>query len=510
MKIFVKSIFLFLLGLSITKYCNGQLSFSKTYDNEGQTVWGYSLEVDATCIYTVGNGNTDLIGLSSFFMKCDENGNQVTMSNFAQEHVAFIIGEPGTLNRVSNESFIAGGKYSYFDTIFPINQGEHGLLYKYTRNGDTVFTRKMIGNGRAKILNTDVYKNIVYLTGYTNDTSASKADFYVAAYDTSGIFLWENTFEAEFSTVGLTISNASNGNIICAGGIDHDDVGSLTDGWIIWIDTFGNKYSDRQYGTPFDDGGIRLKITKDEHYFLALHSIDTTINTGDYQYVRSIGKMDTSGNYLWRTFFNQPLLMYLWNFRELEDKSIVACGFTEIDETGWNHGYICKLDSNGVKLWERTYETYNDHDNYFTDVQQTPDKGFILTGTAWGPVNQDMWLVKLDSMGCLIPGCDETPVINPSISENAIFKIYPNPINNIATVEIKTPEALQIIPGEKLHLNIYDINGKLVDTYSNIQLHNPDEVIRFNIYKKNLAPGIYEATLIYGGIRLGMLKIVVE
>ncbi len=119
-----------------------------------------------------------------------------------------------------------------------------------------------------------------------------------------------------------------------------------------------------------------------------------------------------------------------------------------------------------------------------------------------------MWLVKLDSMGCLEPGCADTfTYIKPILIQNAIFNIFPNPVTNTSTVEIKIPEGFQIISGKKLILNIYDITGKLVDNYSNIQIHNSNEVIRFNIYKKNLVSGIYEAALFYGGMKLGVIKL---
>lgn len=106
-------------------------------------------------------------------------------------------------------------------------------------------------------------------------------------------------------------------------------------------------------------------------------------------------------------------------------------------------------------------------------------------GDILGEPNQQMWLVKLDSMGCLEPGCADTfTSINPILIQNAMFTIYPNPISNTATAEIHIPENFTIIPGEKLFLNIYDLNGKLVDSYTNISVQNPNEVIRFNIYNK--------------------------
>ncbi|MFI5172695.1 MAG: T9SS type A sorting domain-containing protein [Chitinophagales bacterium] len=497
-------------GLLVANICSGQSTFSKTYDNSNKSLWGHSIQCDTNNIYVVGDGNTDLIGLSSFFIELDYLGNQISFNNFSKEHTAYKIGEPGTLNKLSSSTFIAGGKYSYFDTLFPINQGEHGLLYKYNKVGDTIFTRQMIGDGRTTIINTDVFNDQIYLTGYTNDTSFSVTKFYAAAFDTNGVFLWERNYNGLHHTVGIEVDHCSNGNLLLSGLYENDDIGYLTDGWLVKTNNMGEQYDDQTYGTEFDDSGLHIKISINEKYFLAQQNLDTVINVGDYQYVRYLGKMDTSGNFIWRTFFNQVYFFDIFNFRELSDGNIIICGIKRESEFGYLLGDIMKLDSNGIKLWERTFYTRLDRDNYFNDVQQTPDKGFILTGTAWGPVNQDMWLVKLDSMGCLVPGCDETPIISFPKNEDAIFSIYPNPVSNSSIVEIHIPSSFETITGEKLELNIFDITGKLVDRYSNISVSNPNETIRFNIYNKNLAKGLYEASLSYGGNQLGVLKIVVE
>ena len=50
----------------------------------------------------------------------------------------------------------------------------------------------------------------------------------------------------------------------------------------------------------------------------------------------------------------------------------------------------------------------------FFDVLPTADNGCIAAGVAYNPVNapyppghsQDTWVVKVDSMGCVVPGCD--------------------------------------------------------------------------------------------------------
>ncbi|MBK7567889.1 MAG: T9SS type A sorting domain-containing protein [Chitinophagales bacterium] len=472
------------------------------------STWGYAIEQDSPFYYIFGGGGESYDGfqyISTFLIKTDTLGNQLTFKNFSKEHAAYYASRPGALKKIHSGLFLAGSTLA--DT------GTMGLLYLFNGECDTIFTKRFKGDGFTAFYNTDIINDTIYLIGATRDTLGSEVFLYLVALDTFGTTLWEqkigNGVNAEF---GLNVDHFTNGNLLLSGSVDYDDTGMVTDGKIYKTNRSGDPYFSKTYGTPFDDSHQYAKVSINNKSILVQQAIDTIINIGDVEYPRFVGKMDTSGNYIWRTFLNKPIFLDLWNLWENVDGTVVACGTTKPDSLENLHGFITKLDSNGIILWERTYTTDNYYDAYFFDVQQTPDKGFIISGSAVGDIlgepNQQMWLVKLDSMGCLEPGCADTfTSINPILIQNAMFTIYPNPISNTATAEIHIPENFTIIPGEKLFLNIYDLNGKLVDSYTNISVQNPNEVIRFNIYNKNLPSGIYEAALFYGGIKLGVMKL---
>ena len=83
-------------------------------------------------------------------------------------------------------------------------------------------------------------------------------------------------------------------------------------------------------------------------------------------------------------------------------------------------------------------------------------------------------------------------------------------VSNVSVVEIHIPQNFAILHGQNLDLNIFNISGQLVDRYASIPVNNPNETIRFNIYKKNFSAGMYEVQLNYGNSILGAIKIVVE
>ncbi len=509
-----KSFMLILSNLFVLFACNGQINFSKLYyqNDDEFTTWGYSLDQSDNYYYIYGGGGTnigDFQYISCFLLMTDSLGNQLEFRNFASENSAWYASNPGTLKKISDEKFIAASAYA--DT-----NGTYGIVYIFDNNCDTLFTKKFIGDGYTAFWNTDFRSDTIYLIGATRDTILYNTYMYMIAIDTSGNTLWERKYgDGIHDELGFTVDHFENGNLVIGGFYEFIPGGLHSDGKIYKTDTKGNSYFSQQYGTPGDEGSIDADVSSDNQSIIVQQAMDTIINEGDYQFVRYIGKIDTNGNYLWRTFFNREEFLDFWTAHENPDGTIVGCGVAIVDSHEYFHGYITKLTADGEILWERNYTTDSLHDAYFFDVQQTWDKGYIVSGSSVGDIdgdpNQQMWLVKLDSMGCLEPGCADTGTsIIPFQTQTSVFTIYPNPISNIATVEIHIPSDFNIIAGEKLELNIYDINGRMVDHYANIPVNNPNEIIRFNIYKKQLATGIYSANLVYGGRDLGVVKIVAQ
>ncbi|MBI1267180.1 MAG: hypothetical protein GC193_07105, partial [Cryomorphaceae bacterium] len=127
-------------------------------------------------------------------------------------------------------------------------------------------------------------------------------------------------------------------------------------------------------------------------------------------------------------------------------------GFTEANGTGPDGrvmGCLLKLDENRDSIWAKTYTVYDNvptienmpfAQHYILDSKTTPDGGLVCSG--WiqqheqdpNPFLQTPWLFKVDSLGCLEPGCHLVNVEEITIGLENTLSAYPNPTSGLANI----------------------------------------------------------------------------
>jgi hypothetical protein len=175
-------------------------------------------------------------------------------------------------------------------------------------------------------------------------------------------------------------------------------------------------------------------------------------------------KMDFWGNTEWeKTYGAAKINAGLFMARELEDRTIIACG------QGWDasdsqSGLILKVAANGDSIWMRDVELFKgpDSESVLRDIRPTSDKGFIAIGqgyprppdsaTVLTPWRQDLWILKTDSLGCDMPGCELAPIgIGEEFSEEPFPGIFPNPFK----------DKLWVKDGLRgYEISVYSVDGK--------------------------------------------------
>ncbi len=246
--------------------------------------------------------------------------------------------------------------------------------------------------------------------------------------------------------------------------------------------------------------------------------VDKVNSAGHYTYLYrgKIVKIDTLGNRLWERDWG-PATLADFPFQCMhvnQDESIIACGagyefnFTDTIESGEN-GYITKTSSNGDSLWVRHFVIRNqfNHWHNFMDIEATNDGGYILCGRSAinGPVFPDeqftamAWIVKTDSMGCVVPGCHLVGV-EEKTKQRPKLLIYPNPSHDYLAVFVPASMVTQ-----QLQIQLLNLEGKVV-----LEDKFTQSDATYLLELKNISAGMYVLKVLQNGELLQTEKVVVE
>ncbi|MDQ3050584.1 MAG: T9SS type A sorting domain-containing protein [Bacteroidota bacterium] len=406
---------------------------------------------------------------------------------------------------LSNDSnFVTGCFYQELSTSI-----RSLFIVKFDQLGDTLW-RKVIQPdpgfeffGRYFIETSD---HGFLFTGAYVDLGWVNSEVFILKTDSIGNILWTNTFggsayddafstvetpDKGFLTLGLTRSFGFGNSW------NRDDL-------LVKWDSLGNYQWHKTYGTPAEDIGVGITKCMDGNYLL-----------GSGKYVNSnfsqgkIIKIDVDGNIIWQKVTGNRSDSFWWA-REKSNYDIVAIG-SERNSNNFDNGFIFCTDSAGNEKWRRQYRYGNDH-CYFRDVQETPDGGIVCAGFVFDGAsgNQDGWLVKLDSNGCLSAvNCGQpTGLLDVVASSSYDISIAPNPVVDQAI--IKVDGLPQHLLQEHYQVTIFDITGKKI--LSPVYGYLISETgIQFIFKRETLKSGIYLLELATTkGERIGTLKVLIQ
>lgn len=292
-------------------------------------------------------------------------------------------------------------------------------------------------------------------------------EFDIVKLDTNGQFIWSGklNFSDSFNMVGTQMAQKNNGNIL-----------AMWNNWYYrpykhpemsvelpqWNDSCSLHFAEIDYETG--------KITKRRNYRKYL-KINSTYNDGWH-------KSETSHDFLLEDVVKvSDGIIWTGNHtfyqRWQEPKSI-------------NMPFLFKTDFTGNPIWYRDYFVFPDSETdegmLVNSILQTPDGGFVLAGENLDYSRTDVQrsiLVKVDSFGCLIPGCQ----LKDNINEVVIKKcdLYPNPITSSFTITLPNSN-------DAWSYQIMDNTGKILENGTLVQEQN-------QINTQSLPIGIYQIIL---------------
>ena len=289
-------------------------------------------------------------------------------------------------------------------------------------------------------------------------------------YSTSG--KTDNLNNTDNSTTQNTHSNTQNENIIpeitstvkTFIGKSEDNFGS-GDYWIIKLDKNANVEWQKTYGGSGDDKPKTIANTQNGFIVVgesrSQSSGNKKENIKDGTDLWAIN-LDKSGNEIWQksySFGNRDVAMSLDVIRKTnidnfsKDRGFLLGGYTQAEEKVKSDDekfWILYIDLNGKEEWRKYVEGKSKKQEerlVFAKLQS--DGTFLLAGTSAEQLGEENW--KILKLG--------DAQLNDLVKNNDI-RVYPNPIEDYAYVEI----GFELKKGEEAEIRLHDMSGKQVQS----------------------------------------------
>jgi len=369
-------------------------------------------------------GNTGTVNYQLFFMKVlNETGDTIWVKQIGAEHL-----EEGVTKMIQTTDH----QFSMTGESFPVDNSQRSkvLLLKIDSLGNQIFRKEytsdygknhhafslaQAADGGYLLLAYRSY-NGPYLGGFGNE---NKIDLVLIKTDAQGNQQWLKIFEPwewkQILLYGTDIQILTNGNFLVSG-----------------LKSYAAYLPGYSYYAKY----LLLKFNSQGEI------IDSVSLPGNYYFFR-INRLKPSG-----------------------DGNFWAIGAERDSSTTAQTGLIMKITPDLQVLWKREYRVSPPESlihEIFYEGAPLPDKGFVLCGRAFGPIedstNQNGWVIRVDSLGCLEPGCDTviTAVGDPPQEADAGILLSPNPTGGEVRLALTDPEA--VLLGARL----LDVQGRVLE-----------------------------------------------
>lgn len=438
----MKNILLLPFFLLFAASSSAQETFSKTLDIDGYSDIGVS-------IHRTANG---YVGTAT--SKCNQEMSQCFTVIIMDENL-------DTLNLVQYQNF----PWTIQNAGFGSNSGNvvmedgtmyfNGAIYGEDGNPD-IFLMKTDEMGDSLWMKTygfpldDVPITVVPRTDSTllvySEVNAIQDDdhLWLMEVDLEGNMVWEGFYAEEFGSVaGMDIEVLDDGDIVlqymqcasegpCDTGVPY--YMTLTrigpDNEVKWTSSF----------SPFDGlaGGspVGNLVVLDDGSFLVTHRMDGLPSNPRPPILIWVDE-DGEVTDLYDDFDELPIKTLI-HLMKRSDGLIIGVGQVRLLSYGLKLGaWVFAMTQDGEMVWERYLVNPEQPDKIHAlhAVEETPDGSLALIGNTGGLGSiYDVWLVKLDSEGCLEPGCEGVmQFVSGSgeeiFSDHSPLSLFPNPVS---------------------------------------------------------------------------------
>ncbi len=380
------------------------------------------------------------------------------------------------------------------------NQDPDALVQAFTESGDSLWSIRLEQTGsqgyNAMTLTSD---GGAALAGLHSD---GENQFFIVRLSAFGDTLWTKRLgSSQHGENAYSIDTTADGDFILAG--YKVQSGGQYDLHVMKTNANGQLQWQRSYGSPWSDNTGFATVLRNGRIALAGgERVSSGSNIRPVMYL-----LEANGDEVWSAPDPDPpwFGVYFAKPIEMDNGDLVVSGGQTLN--GVQVGMLSRLDSTGSLLWKRYYQT-TDLPNYTYDVRRTLDGGFILAGTAFDSalVSQDAWLVKVDSFGCLVPGCQVFDAVLEQVTDlRDALRLWPNPVQGQGHVQVAIDLPAGFALRGPLRLALTDAAGRLVEEHA-----VPGGVSAFSFPVFSLPSGLYHVHLLDATRWLSGTKLVVS
>jgi len=460
-----------ILGVSLSSGQAPDTLWTKTYGDWHED-GGFSIDQTTDGGYVVAGKTFDVQkdAYDLWLLKTDSLGDTLWTKTYGGDEWDYGV----SVQQTPDKGYIIAGQTESYGVGYT-----NIWLLKTDSLGDTLWTKTYGGTGDQYAYSVKKTMDSGYIiSGCTNSYGAVGLDAWLIKTDSLGDTLWTKTYGGDGHDVASSV-------------IQTPDMGYAFTGltqsmnlYVVKTDSLGNMQWAKCYDGTHLEWGYDIQETPDSGYIIIGITSSLGAGGGDIWLL----KIDPLGDTLWTKTYGGENEEFGCAIDRTSDGGYVLAGYTESFGVGVRDVYIIKTDSLGEECWSLTCGGTADDEG--RAIQQTPDQGYIITGTtkSFGAGWEDVYLIRIapDTMGVM-----ENPGSAGGIIEN--IRLTPNPFYDQVRVDLAVP-----IIRQEVTVYIYDASGCVV---RNISFCTSDKSMATVYWDgcddagKSLASGVYFITV---------------
>jgi hypothetical protein len=304
--------------------------------------------------------------------------------------------------------------------------------------------------------------------GDKSQNTWGESDYWIVKTDSLGIKQWDKDFGGSlFESRGVVEQTFDHGYIICGysdspiSGDKTQNVWGGSDNWLVKTDSLGSLQWDKDLGGFNEDKSSVIHQTSDHGFILGGLSESgiggdktqpTWNNTGDFWII----KTDSNGGIQWdKDFGGFDIEDEFTSIFLTQDKGFLIAGnsYSQItgdkseNNLGIEQTWILKLDSAGLKEWDKTQLT-SGHDEIGLIVE-TKEGCILIANSTYGDIagdkTQDNWGAGSAADYWMIKLCDS--LLYPHAGFNAPHHLCPGTCASFTNLSLYATSWLWNFPG---------------------------------------------------------------